>query len=128
MLDRNFTNEETKDSIGSSVAGPNRKPVIEQGSLQTVLQTLVTKDMLGIIRRHGASVVALIINFSDTSVTADASTWMNIPEQLIVYASSVHSKLLAGSRIDTTRITIPGSASVGLTSANLAYNYEFLLI
>lgn len=73
------------------------------------------RDMLGIIR-HGASVVALMINFADTSVIADARTWMNIPEQLIVYASSVHSKLLAESRICTTRITMPGSALVVLTS------------
>ncbi|KMQ92371.1 maltase 1 [Lasius niger] len=102
--------------VFKSLSRLKRRPVIEQGSLQTVL---VTENMLGIIRRHGASVVALVINFADTSVTADARTWMNIPEQLIVYASSVHSKLLAGSRIDTTRITIPGSASVVLTTADL---------
>lgn len=102
--------------VFKALARLKRKPVIEQGSLQTVL---VTEKTLGVVRRHGASVVALMVNFADTSVTVDARTWMNIPEQLIVYAPSVHSKLLAGSRVDTTRITVPGAASVVLTTADL---------
>ncbi|XP_020284644.1 maltase 2-like [Pseudomyrmex gracilis] len=93
-----------------------RKPVIERGSLETVL---VTEKILGAVRRLDASVVALMVNFADTPVTVDARTWMNIPEQLIVYAPSVLSGLLAGSRVDTTRITMPASASVVLTTADL---------
>lgn len=102
--------------VFKSLARLKRKPVIERGSLQTVL---VTEKILGVVRRHDASVVALMVNFADTPITVDARTWMNIPEQLIVYAPSVHSKLLAGTRVDTTRITVPVSASVVLTTADL---------
>lgn len=102
--------------VFKSLAQLKKKPVIEQGSLESVL---VTEKILGVVRRHNTSVVALLVNFADTPVTVDARTWMNIPEQLIVYASSVHSKLLAGLRVDTTNITVPGSASVVLTTADL---------
>lgn len=94
-----------------------KKPIIEQGSLESVL---VTEKILGVIRRYDKeSVVALLVNFADSPVTVDARTWMNIPEQLIVYAPSVHSKLVAGSQVDTTNMTVPGSASVVLTTADL---------
>lgn len=93
-----------------------KKPVIERGSLESVL---VTEKILGVIRRYNGSVVAVLVNFADTPVTVDARTWMNIPEQLIVYAPSVHSELVAGSRVDTTNMIVPGSASVVLTTADL---------
>lgn len=102
--------------VFKSLARLKRKSVIERGSLQTVL---VTEKILGVVRRLGDSVVALMVNFADTPLTVDARTWMNIPEQLIVYAPSVYSKLVAGSRVDTTRITVPASASVVLTTADL---------
>nr|XP_012222971.1 PREDICTED: maltase 1-like [Linepithema humile] len=102
--------------VFKSLSRLKRKPVIEQGSTETVL---VTEKILGVVRRHGVSVVALMVNFADTPVAVDARTWMNIPGQLIVYASSVHSELLAESRVDTTHITVPGSASVVLTTADL---------
>ncbi|XP_011875707.1 PREDICTED: maltase 1-like [Vollenhovia emeryi] len=103
-------------NVFKSLSRLKRKPVVERGSLQTVL---VTEEILGVVRRHGASVVALMVNFANTPVTVDARTWMNIPEQLIVYAPSVHSEMLAGSRVDTTCIAMPGSASVVLTTADL---------
>lgn len=102
--------------VFKSLSRLKRKPVIERGSVETVM---VTEKILGVVRRHGASVVTLMVNFADTPVTVDARTWMNIPEQLIVYAPSVHSSLLTGSRVDTTRITVPGSASIVLTTADL---------
>ncbi|XP_032691123.1 maltase 1-like [Odontomachus brunneus] len=102
--------------VFKSLARLKRKPVIERGTLQTVL---VAEKILGVVRRHGSSVVALMVNFADAPLTVDARTWMNIPEQLIVYAPSVHSKLLAGSRVDTTRITVPASASVVLATVDL---------
>jgi len=60
-----------------------------------------------------------MVNFFDTPITVDARTWMNIPEQLIVYAPTVHSEMLTGLRVDTTRITMSGSASVVLTTRDL---------
>jgi len=44
---------------------------------------------------------------------------MNIPKQLIIYASSVHSELFAGSPVDTTRISVPGPTAVVLITADL---------
>ncbi|XP_072759869.1 alpha-glucosidase [Anoplolepis gracilipes] len=102
--------------VFKSLAQLKKKPVIELGSLESVL---VTEKILGVVRRLDASVVALLVNFADTPVTVDARTWMNIPEQMIVYAPSVHSKIVVGSRVDTTRITVPGLASVVLTTADL---------
>lgn len=100
--------------VFKSVPRVERKLVIERGCLRTVL---ITEKILGMTRRHGASVVTPMINFADEPVTAvDARTWMNIPEQLIVYASSVHSELLAGSYVDATRISVPGSTSVASCS------------
>lgn len=102
--------------VFKSLTRLKRKPIIERGSLQTVL---VTEKILGMVRRLDRSVVALLVNFADKPVTVDARTWMNIPEQLIVYAPSVHSKLRAGTRVDTTRITVPGSASILLATPEL---------
>jgi len=102
--------------VFKSLTRLKRKPIIERGSLQTVL---VTDKILGVVRRLERSVVALLVNFADTPISVDARTWMNIPEQLIVYAPSVYSNLRAGSRVDTTRITVPGSASVVLTTPEL---------
>lgn len=93
-----------------------KKAVIELGSLESVL---VTEKILGVIRRYESSVVAVLVNFADTPVTVDARTWMNIPEQLVVYAPSVDSKIVPGSRVDTTNMTVPGSASIVLTTADL---------
>ncbi|RLU25537.1 hypothetical protein DMN91_001693 [Ooceraea biroi] len=102
--------------VFKSLTRLKKKPVIERGSLETVL---VTEKILGVVRRLDRSVVALMVNFADTPVTVDARTWMNIPEQLIVYAPSVHSKLRAGSRVNTAFITVPGSATVVLTTPEL---------
>ncbi|XP_014469542.1 PREDICTED: alpha-glucosidase-like [Dinoponera quadriceps] len=102
--------------VFKSLAQLKRKPVIEQGKLEIVL---VTKKILGAVRRHDASIVALMVNFDNSPVTVDARAWMNIPERLIVYASSVDSKLLAGTYVDTTRVTMPASASVVLATEDL---------
>lgn len=100
-------------TVFAALAQLKKKPVIERGSLESVL---VTEKILGIIRRYKSSVVAVLVNFADTPVTVDARTWMNIPEQMIIYVSSVHSKLVPASPVDTTNMTVPGSASIVLTT------------
>ncbi|XP_071625917.1 uncharacterized protein [Temnothorax longispinosus] len=73
-------------NVFKSLSRLKRKPVVERGSLQTVL---VTEEILGVVRRHGASVVAFMVNFANTPDTAvDSRIRMNIPEQLIVYVLS----------------------------------------
>jgi len=44
---------------------------------------------------------------------------MNIPKQLIVYASSVRSELFAGSPVDTIRISVSGPTTVMFIAAGL---------
>ncbi|GAB1859915.1 alpha-glucosidase [Camponotus japonicus] len=100
-------------TVFAALAQLKKKPVIERGSLESVL---VTEKILGIIRRYKSSVVAVLVNFADTPVTVDARTWMNIPEQMTIYVSSVHSKLVPASPVDTTNMTVPGSASIVLTT------------
>ncbi|XP_012222970.1 alpha-glucosidase [Linepithema humile] len=102
--------------VFKSLTKLKKKPIVARGSLQT---TLVTEKILGVVRRRNKSVVTLLINFADEPVTVDARTWLNIPEELIIYAPSVDSNLVAGSRADTTHFTVPGSASVVLTTADL---------
>lgn len=100
-----------------------KKPVIEQGTLQTALycyDCIFTENVLGVVRRHGASVVVLLVNFDNTEeVIVDVRTWLKIPEQLIIYAPSVHSELHRGTSVDTTSIHLPGSASVVYVTEDL---------
>ena len=79
--------------------------------------TLITKDVLGVVQRlKGASPVILLINTADQDTVVDASTWLNIPKQLLVYTASVDSKINVGTRINTNAVKLPGSASVILAS------------
>lgn len=106
-----------------ALARLKKKPVIEKGSLDTALYCFdctATENVLGVVRRHGTSVVALIVNFhDDTEVTVDIRTWLNIREQLRVNIPSVHSKLNPGSRVNMASVTLPGAASVVFTTEDL---------
>ncbi|KYM94659.1 hypothetical protein ALC62_14639 [Cyphomyrmex costatus] len=96
--------------------------LVKWSSLEAALYCFncsITENVLGVVWRHDASVVAFIVNFVDTPVTVDTRIWMNIPEQLIVYAPSVHSEKLAGSRVDAIRITMPSLAFVVLNTTDL---------
>ncbi|KAL0129457.1 hypothetical protein PUN28_001620 [Cardiocondyla obscurior] len=100
-----------------------KKPVIEQGSLEVELfcfDCCISENVLGIVRRYGKSVVALIVNFNDNiDVTIDVTNWLNIPEQLTVYAPSVHSKLRPRTEINMGSVTLPGAASVVFATRDL---------
>jgi len=76
-------------SVFKSLSRLKRK-LVKRDSLETALFRLFChrECFRGEVWRHDASVAALIVNFLDTPVTVDARIWMNIPEQLIVYAPS----------------------------------------
>lgn len=93
-----------------------RKPVVKNGSLEVIL---VTEKVLGVVRRVPGSTVALLINFTNSSVRVDARTWLNIPEQLVVYVSSIGSNIKSGSSVDTTAYTLPATTSVVLVTPNV---------
>jgi alpha-glucosidase len=101
-----------------------KKPVIEQGSLETSLYCYYCKaseNVLGVVRRHGTSIVALVVNFeNENKVSVDLGTWLNIREQLTVYAPSVsESELKHGSPINMASVTLSGSASIVFTTKDL---------
>jgi alpha-glucosidase len=122
----NLEAQKSKDishyKVFKSLARLKKQPVIELGSLETGLycdDCTFTENVLGVVRRHGASVVALLVNFDDDKqVVVDIRTWLNIPEDLIVYAPSVGSGLLPGSYVDRY-IILPGAASVVFTTEDL---------
>lgn len=92
-------------------------PVMIDGTLQT---GLVTDKVLAIIRRidspkEGDEMVVLLINVSNAPQVVDASGWLNIPEQMSVYAASLEAKMLVGARLDMTKINLPPGVSMLLT-------------
>ncbi|XP_011645433.1 maltase 1-like [Pogonomyrmex barbatus] len=96
-----------------------KKNVIKLGSLETSLycfDCIGDQNVLGVIRRYETSVVMLLVNFDENPVVVDVRTWLNIPENLIVYASSVDSDLNQGSHVDVANVALEGAVSVVLTT------------
>ncbi|XP_046820236.1 maltase 1-like [Vespa crabro] len=93
-----------------------KTPIIESGSLESIL---VTEKVLGVVRRLPGSTVVLLINFSNSDVQVDARTWLNIPEQLVIYTASVGSNINSGTKIKTSSYVLPGASSVVLASPNV---------
>ncbi|KAL2720255.1 hypothetical protein V1478_010521 [Vespula squamosa] len=102
--------------VFKALAALKKKPIIENGSLEVIL---VTEKVLGVVRRLSGSTVVLLVNFSNSAVEVDARTWLNIPEQLVVYVASVESNISSGSKIKTSSYVLPGAASVVLVSPNV---------
>ena len=89
-------------------------PVLKKGSVEVLL---ITKDVLGVVRRlEGSSPIALLINMGEKEEIVDANSWLNIPKQLFVYTASVDSNIKKRTKVDTSSIKLPGSASVVLVS------------
>lgn len=105
-----------------------KQTIIVNGSTEVLA---VSDSVLGIVRRIPDSApVVLLINFSESTVVVDARTWLNIPENLVVYTASVASKIQPGQRMNTPALSLPGAASVILSSEKLAFDvfYKYNLI
>ncbi|XP_058791296.1 maltase 1-like [Phymastichus coffea] len=75
--------------------------------------SLATNKILAVIRRNpSGKIVALLINFDDSSVTINAKIWLNIPVKMKIYMASVKSGLQPDKEYDMTKLTIPGAASI----------------
>ncbi|XP_063989186.1 alpha-glucosidase-like [Diachasmimorpha longicaudata] len=86
-----------------------KNPVIKDGSTQII----VVQSVLGVVRRlPGRKPIVLLLSFNLGTMTADFSAWMNIPDSMTVYTADAASGVTAGSTINLTRFTIPGSASI----------------
>ncbi|KAJ8674430.1 hypothetical protein QAD02_005692 [Eretmocerus hayati] len=87
-------------------------PVLQRGSTRVLL---ASDNVLAVIRQlDGQETVLLMINFSDESVQVDARSLLDIPEALHVYTSSVGSGIEKGLPVNSTKLTIPGAASIVL--------------
>jgi len=96
--------------VFQAVAKLKKTPVLQKGTTELVL---VTDDVLAVVRRLAKrKTVTLLINFSDKVVTVDAKTEANILENGQIYIGSAKSGLKAGTKVNTSSLTIPGSASV----------------
>lgn len=83
---------------------------------------LVGENVLGIVRRKlNNSLFVLLINFLDTPITIDAVSWMNLPEIMSVYVSSLETKIPAGTQVNTSKLLLTGAASIII--ADHMYNY-----
>ena len=68
---------------------------------------------MAVVRRmRGYVPVVLLINGSNQNVTVDASSWLNIPERMNVYVSSVYSNIPKGIMVNTGKLSLPGAATV----------------
>ncbi|KOC70313.1 putative maltase H [Habropoda laboriosa] len=83
--------------------------------------TAVDDKVLSVIRRQGQTIVAVLINFSDSPVTMNARIKLNLPMQMKIYAASVGSNLRPGSWVFPSELVIPGSASVVITTPNIGF-------
>lgn len=97
-------------SIFKKLVALKSSPIIKTGTSEVIL---AGKDILGVVRRQpNKTPVILLINFSDKSITVDASAWLNIPDIMNVYVASVGSNITFNSRLDTTALQLPGAASL----------------
>ena len=79
----------------------------------------LSKNVLAVVRSIGSRAAVLLINFSETSVTVNVKSVLNVPSDLLVYTSSVGSEVVIGTRVDSANIRLPGAASVVYTTPNL---------
>ncbi|XP_076681156.1 alpha-glucosidase [Andrena cerasifolii] len=102
--------------VFKALSALKKSAVVAQGSLQV---TLVNNKVLGVVRKLGSTVAVLLINFSNSPVTANAKSTLDIPANLVIYTASIGSNLNSGMEVDTTSIRLPGAASVIYTSPSL---------
>nr|KAF7434808.1 hypothetical protein H0235_002999 [Vespula pensylvanica] len=100
-------------SVGSNINSGSKIKTSSYVLPGTASVVLVSPHLL-----LSGSTVVLLVNFSNSAVQVDARTWLNIPEQLVVYTASVGSNINNGSKIKTSSYVLPGSASVILVSPN----------
>ncbi|XP_043479563.1 maltase 2-like [Leptopilina heterotoma] len=78
---------------------------------------LITENILGVVRRlETSSPVALLINMGTGDESVDAHTWLNIPEELIIYTASVGSQIQPNTKVNTSALRLPGSSSLFLAT------------
>ncbi|KAJ8673808.1 hypothetical protein QAD02_005070 [Eretmocerus hayati] len=83
--------------------------ILKHGSTEI----LASENVLAIVRRLvDLEPITLLINFNDSDVEIDAKSWLNIPEKVQIYTASVSSGLKKGEEFHTSKLRLPGAASV----------------
>lgn len=110
------TVEDSHYKVFQTLTKLKKLPIIEKGNLQILVSTKV----LAVTRRlSGEDPVVLLINFDDNLVELNVSAWARIPEEMFIYVASVQSGLKSGDILNTTKLSIPGSATIILTPRKL---------
>lgn len=102
--------------VFKALSALKKTEILKRGTLEVLL---ATEKVLAVIRRlpeRDQPAVALI-NTASSSVTIDARSWLNIPERMRVHTASVKSGIMAERVMDTTRLVLPGAASIVLAEA-----------
>lgn len=109
-LRRQKTTNTSHYAVFKKLVSLKKLAVMKNGTTEVIL---MENNVLGVVRRlTDAPPVILLINFSEASVIVDASTWLNVPEALTVYLSSVGAEITAGAKFNGTAVKLPGAASV----------------
>lgn len=103
-------------NVFKALAAVKRVPAIRHSYLK-VLQ--LTDQILCVARYIGSRAAVLLINFSDNPVTANVTTAFKVSSELLVHTASVGSGVLPGSRVNPTKVELPGAASVVYITPNL---------
>ncbi|XP_053984597.1 alpha-glucosidase-like [Hylaeus volcanicus] len=93
-----------------------KDPVLASGTVQV---SLVTDKVLGVVRRQGSDVVVLLINLADSPSIVNAKAKLNLPAELILHIASIGSNLPVGTLVNTTKLNLPGAASVVYASPDM---------
>ncbi|XP_034948198.1 alpha-glucosidase-like [Chelonus insularis] len=77
---------------------------------------IVGEHVLGVRRKSGNVITALLINFRDLTIPVYAAGWMNLPEIMTIYTTNHEWMIPPGSTLNTTLFNIPPSGSIILQS------------
>lgn len=98
-----------------------RLPILKRGSLT---MEVLGNNVLAIVRSvTDASPIIALVNCGETDETIDVGVNATTLGEMTIYTSSVSSGLLPGSKVNTTNFSVPGAATVVLTSNKL---YEII--
>ena len=105
-------------NIFKSLARLKRTALLRLG--QTEVSTDKHDKVLGLVRRlpHRAP-LALVINMVNEPIALDLRSWMHLPDNMNIYAASVHSDLPVGASVRTFDFILPGAAAVVLSGPDL---------
>nr|XP_033329211.1 alpha-glucosidase-like [Megalopta genalis] len=99
--------------VFKDMAALKRTPLVEFGDAAA---KLVARQVLAVVRKYGTTVGVLLINFSDGIVAVDLAANLVVPPTLRVYTASVSSNVSPGSSFASSKVVLPGAATILLTA------------